>query len=134
MKALPAPPDFTTSAEGETARYQPGDDQVFADAKAPRKGTSSEGTRPIYDEPTTMYQRTPEGPWEEAQPRAENAAAMEPPVNMNVAGQSQPGTSPIDNIALPAGGDSTFAPAQKTDESIAKSKREATPAAGSPGS
>ena len=126
MKALPAPPDYTTSSEGETARYQPGDDQVFGEAAAPRKGTPNESTRPIYDEATPMYQKESGGPWEEYQPRSSNAAEMEPPVNDNVVDQSQPGTSPNDNLALPAP-ENPAAP-DKTPEFIATSKKEAAPA------
>jgi hypothetical protein len=55
MKALPAPPDFTTSVEGETARYAGGDEQVFNEAAAPRGGTEAENARPVYEMPWDEY-------------------------------------------------------------------------------
>lgn len=50
-RLLPKPADFTVSSEGEAARYPGGDDQVFADAAAPRPGGAQENERPIYEQP-----------------------------------------------------------------------------------
>jgi hypothetical protein len=55
MKALPAPPDYTVSSEGETAAYPGGDDQVFSQAAAPRPGTPRENARPIYEMPSDQW-------------------------------------------------------------------------------
>jgi hypothetical protein len=61
MKQLPAPPDFTTSAEGETAAYPGGDDQVFSQAAAPRPGNARENERPIYEMPRSEWTSTRPG-------------------------------------------------------------------------
>lgn len=135
--ALPAPPDFTTSPEGETARYPGGDDQVFDQTAAPRPGTQEENARPVYEMPRDQYQETPTQDNSGAPttppdiaPRAGGSSnrGTPTPANENVAGQSQPGTSPIDNIALPASTPEAIAPGAKTAEFIAKSKVEAAPA------
>lgn len=61
LKQLPKPPDFTTSAEGETAPYPGGDDQVFGQAAAPRPGTPGENARPIYEMPRSEWTVTRPG-------------------------------------------------------------------------
>jgi hypothetical protein len=73
MKALPAPPDYTVSSEGEAAVYPGGDDQVFSQAAAPRPGTAQENARPIYEMPSDQWNSRPgTRPPDEPAPGAEN--------------------------------------------------------------
>jgi hypothetical protein len=75
MKALPSPPDYTVSSEGEAAAYPGGDDQVFSQAAAPRPGTPRENTRPIYEMPRedwTDITRPGTRPPDNTAPGAEN--------------------------------------------------------------
>jgi hypothetical protein len=112
QRALPAPPDFTTSSEGETARYPGGDDQVFGRAAAPRPGTAQENERPIYEMPRDQYSDI-------TRPRPNVGPASE-----NVAGQTRPGTAPPENVAMSAERPTP----EKTTETIAQHKTEAAPA------
>lgn len=114
----PSPPG---SAVGpyETAPYRPG------------------GYQPSEYAPSQVSQDNAANPVRNPQPvgpayRPGGYRTPGQPANENVAGQTRPGTSPPDNTAIPAA-DSTFNPAQKTAEFIARSKAHATPAAGSPG-
>lgn len=56
LKALPKPPDFTTSPEGETAPYAGGDDQSFNNAAPPRPGNPAENERPVYEMPRDQWE------------------------------------------------------------------------------
>lgn len=114
----PGPPG---SAVGpyETQPYQPGGYQPSE--YAPSQVTQDNAANPVRNP-------QPVGPAY----RPGGYRTPDQPANENVAGQTRPGTSPPDNTALPAS-DTTFNPAQKTAEFIARSKAHATPAAGSPG-
>src|SRR5579864_2250737 len=72
MKALPAPPDYTVSPEGEATPG--GTDQVVAQAAAPRPGTPQENIRPIYEMPREDWEVTRPGtrPPDNTAPSAEN--------------------------------------------------------------